>query len=435
MSAITGRTTRLAAALALLVILVADGRAQVPSTSPIALGMGGNYTALARGVNAPAWNPGGLGMPDNPTFSLTFLPIRVRAAVSPIGPAELAEWDGQRIPASAREEWLQQIEDAGGEQGTFGFDTREVALSVARLALSVSTSIRGQINMAPAFAELFFFGNAGRTGDPQDYTFAGTSFDMAATTTAAVSFGMPLEISLGPLPNQHFGVGATLKYTVGHYFITGVDDGGTLTTSPLGVDLAFPFAVADTSIDEFPNRGSGIGLDVGAAWSASIFSAGVMVENLVNTFEWNIDELYFYRGNVVFTSDTSYTEFEDALPFSDAPDALKDRVQDLFQFDPVLRAGAAVRVLPFLTVTGDLRHQLGESLQVGTRDHVGVGAELTIVPFVPVRAGLAIITGGYVASGGVGLNLGPVDLNFAASARQEELGSGVAVGFGLRVGM
>ena len=39
------------------------------------LGMGGAYTALARGVHAPEWNPANLGLPDNPKFSMSIFAI------------------------------------------------------------------------------------------------------------------------------------------------------------------------------------------------------------------------------------------------------------------------------------------------------------------------------------------------------------------------
>ncbi len=431
MSALNRRTGILLPALLLLATPLS---AQIGNTSPVALGLSDNFTALARGVYAPAWNPAGLGMADNPGFSLTLLPLRGQMGLDPVTPADLADWGDTVVPASVREEWLTRIEENGGETGGFGVDVTELAFSLSRLAFSLSTSVRGQVNMAPAFAELFFFGNAGRTGDPQNYSFEGTTFDIAATSTAAASLGLPLEIKLGPLPDQRFAVGATLKYTVGHLFVTGADDGSTLSTDPLGVDLVFPIAVSDTAFEE-PNRGSGIGLDVGASWSASIFEAGVTIHNLMNTFEWNIDELYFYQGTAVFNADTSYTEFEEALPFDQAPEHLKERVTDLYTFDPVLAAGAAVHVLPFLTVTGDIRHQLGESLHVGARNHVGVGAQLTIIPILPLRAGVSLISGGYQLGGGFGLNLGPIDLDLAGSVRDSELGAEAAAAIGLTIGM
>ena len=44
-----------------------------------ALGMGGNFTALARGFAVGAWNPALLGMSDNPGFSIAIAPVTARA--------------------------------------------------------------------------------------------------------------------------------------------------------------------------------------------------------------------------------------------------------------------------------------------------------------------------------------------------------------------
>ena len=39
------------------------------------LGMANAYTALARGVHAPLWNPANLGLPDNPGFSMNLFSV------------------------------------------------------------------------------------------------------------------------------------------------------------------------------------------------------------------------------------------------------------------------------------------------------------------------------------------------------------------------
>ena len=112
------------------------------------------------------------------------------------------------------------------------------------------------------------------------------------------------------------------------------------------------------------------------------------------------------------------------------------RLDELYTFSSVLAAGAAARILPFLTLTGELRHALEDNLDVGVRNHVGVGAELTILPVLPIRAGLAVISGGYQLSGGVGLRLAGVQLATAGAVRQSEHGAdailAVALTFGLR---
>ncbi len=430
----SGRRLGGAALLTFMLALAAPVAAQLGNPSPVSLGMGDNYTALARGLNAPFWNPAGLGMPDNPGFSFAILPLRAGETLSPISTSDLAQYQDMFLPVTVRQDWLDQITNAGGEKGDVSGDVTLLAMSISHLAFQLSTTFHGRVNMAPAFADLFFFGNAGRTGIPENYTLSGTTVDAAATTTAAVSLGLPLTLTLGPLPDQHFAIGATVKYTIGNAFVSAVDDGSQITSSPLGVNLTFPVVQTDTTFDGFPNNGTGIGVDVGAAWSSSIFKAGVVVHNLVNTFKWDIQKLYYRRGTVVANSDTTITNF-DAMDYQQAPEAMKSRVDDLFTFKPVVTVGAAAQVLPFLQVSADVQHQLGNSLQLGPQNHLGVGAELTILPILPVRAGLTLLSGGQMFSGGLGLNLGPIDLNVGAAYNNTESGGGVAAALALTVGM
>jgi hypothetical protein len=423
--------------------LLVPGAAMAQVANPLAqaVGMGGNYTALARGLGAPAWNPAGLGMPDNPGASFSFLPVTFTAGLSPISPSDLAQYDGELIPRSAREEWLNAIIDDGGEKGAIGADVTYLALSVGRFALSASSSVRGRVNMAPDVAEVFFFGNAGLTGTPRDLSLAGSDFDVAGTSTFAASLAIPLNLSLGPLPDQHFSVGATFKYIVGNFLVLGQEDQSTLSSNPIAVDVRFPMihtpfpdSAGDVSFSEVVNNGTGYGVDVGAAWQGGMFSAGVVIKNLVNTFEWDLEGLQFRQGTATWNTDTSSINF-DTASIDLAPQELIDRIETLYTFSPILQAGAAVRILPFLTVTGELRHSIDESLDVGTRNHVGVGAELTIIPFLPLRAGVAAISGGYQLSGGAGLKLGPIQFSFAGAARETELGADAMGAFGLTFGV
>lgn len=416
--------------------------AQVANPLAQAVGMGGNYTAVARGLGAPAWNPAGLGMPDNPRMSITILPFATTTGLSPITPGDLAEYEGQLIPESVKEDWLTRIAEQGGEMGNVGVDVTYLAMSIGRIGVSVSSNLRAQVNMAPDVAELLFFGNAGLTGDPGEYTLAGSSFDVAGTTTFAASLALPVSLTLGPLPDQHFAVGATLKYTLGNFMMLGQENGSSLTSSPIAVDVQFPMvhtplpddSAEDQSVGDVLNNGSGYGLDVGAAWQGGMFSAGVVIKNLINTFDWDLEGLQYREGSATWNADTSYTSFEQG-DVADAPVEITDRIESLYTFSPVLQAGAAARILPFLTVTGELRHAIDESLVVGSRNHVGVGAELTILPILPLRAGIAAISGGYQLSAGVGLKLGSFQLSVSGAARETELGADAMGAVGLTFGV
>jgi hypothetical protein len=414
--------------------------AQIGNTLPQATAMGDNYTALARGFGAILWNPAGLGMPDNALISAAFLPVSGTAGLGPVTPADFAAFDGQLIPHETRVEWLNRIRAEGGESGVFGTDLTYAALSIGRVAFSASSSVRARVNMGPDAAELLFFGNAGRTGDPRDFNLAGSYLDAAGTTTFAGAIGLPLGVRLGPLPDQHFAIGATVKYTIGNFLVMGQEQTSHLSADPLAVEVRFPVIHTRAPEDDeegidFLQNGAGIGVDIGAAWRGGNFSAGVTIQNLVNTFEWDRDALRYRAGELSWDADTATSHF-DELPIEHAPAELVNRVDELFTFGPTLAAGVAARLLPYLTLTGELRHALQDNLQLGGRTHLGVGGELGIIPFLPLRAGLAAVSGGYQASAGMGLRLGGVQLSAAAAMRQAELGregvGSVALTFGLR---
>lgn len=415
--------------------------AQVGNPLPQAMGMGDSYTALARGFAAPAWNPAGLGMPDNPPVSFAAFPFRFNAGLTPIATGDLARYDGQFVPRAVRIEWLDAIDREGGEKGIVGADLTYLAMSIGNFAFSASSSARGRVNMAPDVAEIFFFGNAGLTGVPGDHTLEGSSVDAAGTTSLAVSAALPLSVTLGPLPDQHLSVGATLTYTVGNFLVLGHENQSTFQSSPLTVDVRFPMVhtplpdgSAGRTLGDVINNGAGIGLDLGAAWQGGVFAAGLVIRNLFNTFDWDPEALRFRDGTGIWSADTAYTSFE-ARDIGDAPPELLDRIGRLYTFSPVLVAGMAARAMPNLTVSGDIRHALEDNLDVGVRSHVGLGAELEAMPMIPLRAGLAWISGGYRVSGGLGVRLGAFQLAAAGAVRKTRLGSDAGGSFGVTFGV
>ncbi len=437
------KATRVRAALTALVLSAAPAvaAAQIANPVPQAVGMGGNYVALAHGFGAVAWNPAGLGMPDTPRFSLSFLPLGATAGLDPITPSHFARYDGQVIPDETKREWLALIQAEGGESGNMAGDLTYLAFSIGPVGIQASSSVRGRVNVAPDVAEVILFGNAGLTGQPGAYDLEGSSFDVAGTSSVAASFALPLSLPLGPLPDQHFAVGATLTYTVGNFLMLGRESSSTLTSDPLEVSVRFPMVHTELpdSAGDFDrgralDNGRGIGLDVGAAWRGGMFSAGVVVRNLVNTFEWDVSKLRYRSGEAMWNADTAFTSF-DELPVEEAPAALIERIRDLYEFSPTMAAGAAARILPFLTLTGELRHAIKDNLAVGAQNHAGVGAELTILPFLPIRAGVAAISGGYQLAGGLGLQLGPAQLAASAAYRDAQLGADAVGAVGLTFGL
>lgn len=422
------RTGRVAVLLG-ATFAAASARAQLPSASPAALGMGDNYTALARGFGAVAWNPANLGLTGNPRFSLAILGLRGSSDLGPISTSDVARYQGVPLPDDVRAGWMQRIQDQGGEQGQLGAGVTYVGFSAGRFAFQLSTAATGEANLAPDAMELLLYGNAGRTGSPRDMKLDGARLTGALTTTAAVSWGRPLDLGVGRL-----ALGLTAKYVTGNALVHGQDAGSFLAANASQISVSFPLIVSDTGGGSTSaNHGHGVGLDLGAAWQSGPLTAGLALQNVVNTFRWDASGMFYKPMNAYYGADTSYSQSSVALPIDSAPAAMREWL-DAQRFRPSLAAGAAYQLTRALIVSADVRHQLGNGMRVAEQTHAGVGAELRAIPFIPLRVGVAKMSGGWALAGGTGLEFGPVNLTISGQERHTAQGRTPAVALGLTIG-
>ncbi len=417
-----------AAFVASLVAATAAG-AQLPSASPAALGMGDNYTAVARGFGAVAWNPANLGLTGNPRFSLAVLGLRGASDLGPVTSADVARYQGVVLPDNVRDAYMRRIEADGGEQGQLGAGITYLGMSVGRFALQFSSAVSGDANLAPDAMELILYGNAGRTGTPREMRLAGSRLTGAMTTTAAIAWARPIDLVLGRL-----SVGATAKYILGNALVHGEDGGSFLAANASSVSIRFPLIVSDTgSASSTANHGRGIGLDVGAAWQSGPLTAGLSLQNIVNTFRWDANTFFYKPINVYNAADTSYSQSSTTLPLDSAPASVRNWLASQ-RFKPALAAGVAYQATPRLLVTADVRHELGDGMRIGERTHAGLGAELRVIPFVPLRVGASTASGGYALAAGTGFELGPVNLTVSAEDRHTRQHRAPAVALGVTFG-
>jgi len=392
--------------------------AQLTPGSAAALGMGNNYTALARGVSAMSFNPAGLGMPDSPTFSLALLPVVGHQGLQPVGLSDLVDVEGTLLSPAVKEDWLRRIGEAGGETGALGADVTALAFNGGPVGLQFSTLVRGGAALNEDGAEVLLYGNAGRTGSPENLNLQGSSLSGLAVSTVGVSLGLPLWVEGRAGARNTLALGGTLKYSVGHALVHARDLGSGIVSDPLEVSVTFPMIVSDTSDVEL-DHGTGVGLDLGGLWKQGPWSVGVTVQNLVHSFEWDLEGMSYRPGELLFNEEVSESDF-DARPADQAPESLKDDVADL-TFKPRLAIGGAYDATPNLTVTADLAKRFGDGIQVGPELHVGMGLEYRALPWLPLRLGAAKITDGFQFGGGVTLALGPVYLGWAGALQRGDL--------------
>jgi hypothetical protein len=115
--------------------------------------------------------------------------------------------------------------------------------------------------------------------------------------------------------------------------------------------------------------------------------------------------------------------------FTAAPTSLRELVDDM-RYRPTVAAGGALQISDKLMLSGDARTRLvsggtAEGLDDGPDFHVGTGAEYRVLPFLPLRAGAALINGGFQLGAGIGVALGPINLSGSVLRRNGELGSDI----------
>jgi hypothetical protein len=408
-------------------------RGQLPSASAPALGLADNYTAVARGFNAVAWNPAMLGMPDNPRFSLAILPMRGSAGIGPITLSDVAGYESRFLDDAIKQEWLRRIIEKGGEQGTASGDLTYLGMSIGRFAVQLSTMSHVEANLSPDAAELLLFGNGGRsTGE--DFELGNSSMRGMVTSTAAVSFAQTLPVRfLVPALEQHLSIGVTLKYTVGNALVLGRNTGSVVSSTDGDIDVIFPVIQSDSAASaKSIDRGRGMGVDVGAAWRAGTLSLSASVRNLYNTFAWDTASFVYRPGRVQFDGTTGEAQF-DMESYANAPEELKAAVRT-FTYARQLVVGSAWRASDKLRLSADVRQHVGPGMEIGPRSHIGIATEYRPVGFLPLRAGYAQITGGYQLGAGAGIEFGSVNLSASVGRRRGGFGSDNMAAFGLTFG-
>lgn len=390
--------------------------AQVPNASSAATGLSGAYTARARGYDAIAWNPANLGLLGNPDFSLTMLALSASSGLDPISLTDVAPFSGKVLPAAQRDQWLQTITAKGRESGRVDGGVTGLALSAGPIALSISGSVAANTQLGPDAFEALMFGNAGRTGTAADLSLKGSTFHAGAFTTAAASYGL----GFGGRDN-HFAIGVTGKYVIGNALAIAQDQGTSSTDAGITVNFPMVFTHPDSDIV----AGSGMGADVGLAWTHKRFSFGAAVQNVMNTFAWDETKLRARTAMAVFNATSDTSDFSEH-PYSTAPASLRALVAD-DKFKPIVSAGIAYELNGVTTFSADARQRIGDGIAIGPKTLVSGGLEFRGIPLLKLRGGAAYITDGWGVSGGASLSFGAMDIGLGAALRHVGGGAEPAV--------
>ncbi len=397
--------------------------AQVLAPNARAAGMGFAYGAVARGFSAGYWNPANLGQSGNPGFSMGLPSLAVDYGSEPIPFQEFKDFEGKFVDSATKADWLDRIGPDGRLTIRGQADISEIGLSFGPVAITAGTIGSTRSDLPHDAVELLLYGNAGQDGSGTD-TLAFT--DGTLSTWAASRVGVSIGIPIG----HRLSIGVTGKYIVGHGIAAGRD--GTAQLTPDSGSIRFPVIVL---VDEDnPIQSDGIGFDVGLAWRSmdDRLRLGFVANDISNSFKFDPTKGRATTGGAFISVDSSSSDFDD-VDLADATDSVRAaarRLADDAIFAPSFRFSGAYRASSMLTVAADALIRTGNdfALQKGFGNEFSFGAEVRLLPFLPLRGGIRTQGPRTGFNGGVGLDLGFLKIDGAVGKRTD---GGWAYGVGL----
>jgi hypothetical protein len=401
----TIRLTTRALAFAVAAAALADAaQAQVAAT-PRALGMGGAYTAVARGQEALFQNPAALALSGTPRWSVAVAQLAAGAGVQGAGFADLwdlADYDALEQPR--RDEILAGVPGSGADADV---DVRIplAAVQVKNVAVGLSWAGSARQNVGRDLVDLVLNGyQSGRT----DYSVGNTGGKRLSYWDLSAAWAR----RAGPVS---VGVAAHVLA------------GGTLAQSRL-FEPEFDLEAEDLSAEYrevYARGGRGWAVDVGvAAEPAPGVTVSAAVQNIAAGMTWS-DELRTrhvvlhrssFEGGGIQTAFDSLEGSDAAVDPSAVPATVYETAQGLYDeayLPATLRAGVA-----WERAGGRTRVAAGYQGAL-TAGRMGAGWDRTVsvgveqrIPLATLRAGAATdLDGSRLLAGG--LSLGPVHLGVA----------------------
>ena len=430
--------------IALMLLLVGGTFVQVDAVpgdaNPRSMGLGLAYTALARGPEAPFWNPANLALSgrkfewnvfgvgamlvaENNSFSVTTYNDNFTAANTNISPNGtkyyISPADKDKILADIPGEGMKMNYDFA-PLGAIGVPLNGgVAFPIgdirSAISIGLNTGFEGEI--PKDIFEIFLFGNEfDKSYDIGDWN--GSAWGIGTFNWAVAKSFMPTQLK--PYLSE-FTAGMTFKLSFGKYGEI-VESGGTGLMSRYSGASVDTWVLAQNAELNYSMEigGTGFGLDFGLAGVTKNRKATVSVGvlNLLDTFSWSTG----VRQDSIFVaaSDLRLTRFldkdvRDIADVLDNPDIDGDGETDFNKLisedsfsrslPAMLRLGVAYEAMPRMTVVGNWDQAFSEGFGVTTTPRLSGGIEYRLVDWLPARFGLSL--GGRNSGTSIGFAFGP----------------------------
>jgi hypothetical protein len=375
--------------------------AQTGVSNARSVAMGGAYTALARGIEAPSWNPANLGLSGDKKYRFNLISVGLGLHNNSFSKKQYDLYNGKYLTSEDKQEILASI-PSQGLRADFDTEVQAVGISFGAFAFTATGLAASDFTLSKDIADLILNGNE----LDRVYNVGATNGEGWGIASFGISTAFPISMAIFP----EFAVGVSIKYLRGFGYGKVKEAASTFFTDIEGIH-----GTGRVVLDR-ARGGSGLAADIGAAarlnqnWT---ISAGV--SNLYNFINWNKETKRF---TYVFTADSlTLQQIEETDIDSVFIDS--EETTDIEPFSSrlpaELRLGIA-RTTKRFTLAVDFIQGLRKAPGVSTDPKIAVGTELRLIHFLPLRGGVSIGgKRGFTSSAGFAFDFSIFSWDFAIS--------------------
>lgn len=393
-------------------------QAQSGISNPRSVAMGGAYMAVARGVEAPRWNPANLALSGKNVYHLNLVSVGLGFHNNSFNKQQYDLYNGSYLTPEDKQDILTSI-PLQGLRVDFDTEIQVLGVSFGSFAFTAAGMAASDFTLSKDIVDLILNGNELN----RVYDVAATQGEGWAASSFGISAGFPITIPAF----KEFAIGASLNYLRGFGYAKVIEANSTMTTEIDGIHGSGRVVI------DYARGGSGLSVDFGAAatllnekWAVSFG-----IRNFLNYLNWNSEtERFIYT----FTTDSLTAEQVEESDFDSIFVDSDETVQiDPFSksLPPELRIGVA-RTTNKITFAVDYVQGLTRTAGVSTNPKIALGTEFRLVPFLPLRTGFSFGgKNGLSTSAGFSLDLSIFSLDFAISSKGGMFsGRGLGAAFG-----
>lgn len=398
------------------------------------MGMAGAYQGLSNGAEVSLFNPANLALPGGLNMSFDFLSIGACIGNNGFNVALYNDYFSQNY-FDQNEAWDEVAKAAiigeVPEDGLRGFSRMHLTVlagSYQNFAIAVNSFGYADFKVPQ---DLIAVPLQGIGTEPVDLT--DIEGEYIGGTEVAASYGREIPVDWSWA--EHFAIGGTVKFLIGHIYGVIENAGGTALSNSdsIGVEGSY-IAKVVAPFDDKGSTGFGIGLDLGAAAILNEkWSVGLSLHNLLGGI--NFSDYYEYVGEYSFhdpgLDQDEFDNFEEYLDSTSTDEYPVDESINYTLPKSFVMSGL-YKLSDKVTLAADYQQGLNKTAGNSTTPRLAAGSELRYIKWLPLRLGLGV--GGIqklTLAFGFGLDFGAYKFDFGIAGQRGLFNHSKGINFAL----